>query len=557
MSTIADLNVKLTADTQAALSGLSGFDKKLTDMSKQAQKVGDAMTKYATVPIMAGFGAMFLSASNFNETLNKVDTTFGDLAPSVVAWGDTTLEQFGIAKGTALDMIALFGDMGTSMGIPQDEMQNMGQTLVGLAGDLASFKNVKIEVAENALKGIFTGETESLKQLGIIMTESTLQQYALSKGMQKTYSEMTQAEKVALRYQFVMDSTKNAQGDFERTSDGSANQMRILSESIKETATIFGEILIPAITPVLQALNDFFGWLKSLDEGTRGWIIALMAMVAAVGPVLSMTAKFITIFNTLKTATAAQTVAQGTLNATTAAFPLVWIIAAVIAVIAVFWLIWSNWDKISEFLSKSWEWLKESFSNLWNGIVESVSNMVKSVTDWFGKMFKGFVDFFVKFNIFSLINDYIIKPFFKIDLFEIGVNVIQGFIDGVSSLFRNIGKFFLDLLPGWIVGPFKWALGIKSPSKVFAGFGENIGAGLVNGMEDSLSMVEQASVDMAGVSVGGFSGLSMDVPDVSVENQQAPINLALEVVLGSQHIRVLAEDINKESRRVGRNLIEV
>ena len=123
-------------------------------------------------------------------------------------------------------MAALFGDMGTAMGQTPAEAAKMSESLVGLAGDLASFKNIGIEEAQTALKGIFTGEGESLKSLGVVMQDSTLEAYAMATGQKKAYDEMTQAEKVALRYAYVMDATKNAQGDFARTSGGTANQLR-------------------------------------------------------------------------------------------------------------------------------------------------------------------------------------------------------------------------------------------------------------------------------------------------------------------------------------------
>lgn len=109
------------------------------------------------MPIVALGTLAVKNASDLQETMNKVDVAFGDSSNSVKEWGDTTIKQFGIAKGTALDMASLFGDMATGMGVNQDEASNLSKNMVGLAGDLASFKNISLDVAKTALAGVFTG----------------------------------------------------------------------------------------------------------------------------------------------------------------------------------------------------------------------------------------------------------------------------------------------------------------------------------------------------------------------------------------------------------------
>ena len=272
-------------------SGLANVGKKLTDTApkikefgKKLTDFGKSMTTYVTLPIVAAGTAAVKLASDVTESTNKVDVAFGDSADSVKAWADTTLKSFGLAKGTALDMAALFGDMGTAMGQTTSEASTMSKSLVELAADMASFKNVKIEVAQNALKGIFTGEGESLKSLGVVMQESTLEAYALSKGMEKSYKEMSQAEKVTLRYKFVIDATKNAQGDFARTSDSMANQTRIAQESIKELGAEIGEELLPIVVPLLKKINEWIQSFTKLDSGTKQTILTIAGLAAAVGP---------------------------------------------------------------------------------------------------------------------------------------------------------------------------------------------------------------------------------------------------------------------------------
>jgi hypothetical protein len=265
---------------------LKEVGSKLDKFNKKASALGKSLSTKLTLPLAIAGGAAIKLASDFQESLNKVDVAFGNSSNEVKDFAKTTLEQFGIAEGSALDMAALFGDMATSMGLSQKAAVGMSKQLVGLAGDLASFKNIDIEQATTALAGVFTGETESLKRLGIVMTEVNLQQFAMEKGLDKSVKTMTQAEKVALRYEFIMAKTENSQGDFARTSEGAANQMRIFQESLKELGVSFGEVLLPAFTKMITKLNDILKSLNKLSPEMKGFIVVIGGLAAAIGPLL-------------------------------------------------------------------------------------------------------------------------------------------------------------------------------------------------------------------------------------------------------------------------------
>ena len=302
---------------------------RLDAIKKQLKQVSDSLTSFGTrlsvgvtAPIVAAGAASIKMASDMDEAVNKVDVVFGEAAKTVHEFSNTTLTAYGIAKSTTLDMAALFGDMATSMGFSQEEAAKMSTELVALAGNLASFKNVSLDQVETALKSIYTGETESLKNFGIVMTEANLQAYALSQGIETATSAMGQSEKVALRLQYVLDSTKNAQGDFARTSDSTANQLRILSESLKELAAIAGEELIPMVLPIIKQLNQIIQKVGQLDDGTKEMITKLAVFAAAFGPVLTVSGKLtgavgslISAYKSLKAAQAADTAGQTALNA--------------------------------------------------------------------------------------------------------------------------------------------------------------------------------------------------------------------------------------------------
>lgn len=300
---------------------LDQINQGLSSAAGNLKAMGSTMTRYVTLPLAAAGAAGITFASDMAESINKVDVAFGDASESVKRWSDTTLSSIGLAKGTALDMAALYGDMATSMGLSQKEASALSMTLVNLAGDLSSFKNENIEQVNTALKGIFTGETESLKELGVVMTQTQLEAYALAAGYQTAYTEMDQAQQVMLRYQYVMDATKNAQGDFARTSDGTSNQLRILKESLKEAGAAAGEELLPIITPLIQQLAELIQNFGDLDEGTRRAVVQTGLFLATLGPAQSVMggltgaiSKGVEVYGALRTAQAAAAAGQTALN---------------------------------------------------------------------------------------------------------------------------------------------------------------------------------------------------------------------------------------------------
>tara|TARA_R100000231_G_scaffold29517_4_gene26176 strand:- start:762 stop:2726 length:1965 start_codon:yes stop_codon:yes gene_type:complete len=276
------------ADTKGIDAALKKVGSRLNQFGQRASKLGKELSTKLSLPLLAAGGAAIKFASDFNESLNKVDVAFGKSQDHVKDFAKTALRQFGIAEGSALDMAALFGDMATSMGLTQESAAGMSTELVGLAGDLASFKNIDIEQATTALAGVFTGETESLKRLGIVMTEVNLKQFAMEKGLNANIKSMTQAEKVALRYQFIMSKTSNAQGDFARTGGGAANQMRIFQEALKQLAANFGQILLPTFTKILLKLNAFIIRISEMTPETKKFVAIVGGLGIALPPIAAV-----------------------------------------------------------------------------------------------------------------------------------------------------------------------------------------------------------------------------------------------------------------------------
>lgn len=268
----------LTKNLSRSLSGMKSFTRSILSA------VGIMGGLYGA--IRGGMSAIDI-ASQLTEVQNVVDTTFGDMAYKIEDFAQTSIEQFGMSELTLKQVSSRFQAMGTAMGFPIDQMSDMSVELTKLTADMASFYNVEQEDVAKSLESIFTGTTRPLRQYGLDLTQATLQEWALKQGLDANIQSMSQAEKTMLRYQYVMANTGAAQGDFARTMNTWANQVRILKMNFQELAGIIGGVLINAFKPLVQALNaamshiiafaktisnalgQIFGW--TYEEGGGGF----------------------------------------------------------------------------------------------------------------------------------------------------------------------------------------------------------------------------------------------------------------------------------------------
>lgn len=272
--------------TQKVNSATESLQKRMANLGNKMKDIGKSLSLRITAPLVAAGTAAVKFASDMTETLGKTEVTFGEEAESVKKWAQTSITQMGLASQSALDSAALFGDMATGMGMSRKEAAKMAMNLTQLGADLASFKNISNDVAKTALKSIFTGETESLKNLGVVMTEVNLQEFARSQGIRKSISRMKEQEKIMLRYQYVLSRTTNAQGDFARTNMNTANQMRMFTENLKQIGDQLGQILIPYVTKALQTINSWLVKFQQLDKGTQRIIVVIGLFAAAIPPLV-------------------------------------------------------------------------------------------------------------------------------------------------------------------------------------------------------------------------------------------------------------------------------
>lgn len=243
----------------------NGFKKQLSGITDMAKKAGAMIASAFAVKKLVEFGKSCIElGSDLSEVQNVVDVTFPQMSAQVDQFAKSAAASFGLSETMAKKYTGTFGAMAKAFGFTEEQAYQMGTSLTGLAGDVASFYNISQDEAYTKLKSVFTGETESLKDLGVVMTQTALDSYALANGFGKTTSQMSEAEKVALRYQFVQNQLTAAAGDFARTSDGWANQVRILSLQFDSLKATIGQGLINLLTPVIKVINIIIGKLTTL-----------------------------------------------------------------------------------------------------------------------------------------------------------------------------------------------------------------------------------------------------------------------------------------------------
>ena len=245
---------------------------KSSGIENSLKKIGKLAVAAFSVKAIVNFGKECINlGSDLTEVQNVVDVTFGSLNTEVNRFAENAITQFGLGQTVTKKYVGTFGAMAKAFNFSNKEALAMSETLTGLTGDVASFYNLSSDEAYTKLKSVFTGETETLKDLGVVMTQNALDQYALANGYGKTTSKMSEQEKVALRYKFVLDKLNIANGDFARTSDSWANQTRVLSLRFNELKAALGQGFINIFTPIVKGINWVLSKLQVLANAFKSF----------------------------------------------------------------------------------------------------------------------------------------------------------------------------------------------------------------------------------------------------------------------------------------------
>lgn len=282
MTTIDPLVIRLQADVNDLKVGLAQATTALKGVDDNVKTASTGMTNFigklkqvgATMGIaFAGqqvvqFGKdILMAASDMNESLSKVQVVFGENADAITRWSETSSTAMGLSKQGALEAAGTYGNLFQAFGLGQGEATKMSTSLVQLASDMASFNNTSVDDALLALRSGLSGETEPLKRFGVALNDVRLKEEAMRMGLIKTTSgTLPPAIKAQAAYALIMHDTTLAQGDFERTSSGTANTMRIVAAQMQNAKAALGEALLPAFQALLLVLKPIIAGLAAFGK---------------------------------------------------------------------------------------------------------------------------------------------------------------------------------------------------------------------------------------------------------------------------------------------------
>jgi len=392
--TLAELNVLLTASTK-------GFDRELNNATKKLDKFARSArdaAKKATIALagISGVSVYFIkAASDAQELNNVVNKTFGSMASDINSWANTLSKQVGRSRYQLRQFAGTAGAMLKPMVGSTEQAAEMSKTIAQLAVDMGSFFNVADEEAFAALRAGLVGETEPLRRFGIVLTEAQLQAYALAEGIGKSVREMTEAEKVTLRYNYILDRTADLHGDARDTANGFQNLLKGLSGDIRNIAEDYGVRLLPAAEEVLRNVRDLVRWFGDLDDKTKNNIIRIGAITSVIlGAVVA--------FGLLVTAASAVVkgivLLGGIFGIITS--PIVLGIGLIAAGAALLYTAWTEnwggirdktlavwkviepiWDTITENIQVAWQWTAEKLGDAWDWLSGPAWTWIKD-TAW-------------------------------------------------------------------------------------------------------------------------------------------------------------------------------
>lgn len=291
-SIVRGISSLLSNGANKAKSGISFLASGFSNLISSSNGLESATSNVGSfIKTVLGFKTASLAMSKFNQAMNGkgimelgsdiaeveniVDVAFGSMANKAYEFASVATKQFGLSELAAKNYTGTMMAMLKSSGVAQDSAAEMSTTLAGLAGDLASFYNIDTDTAFYKIRAGISGQVMPLRQLGINLSVANIEAYALSQGITTSYNSMTQAQKVMLRYNYLLSVTGDQQGDFARTSGSWANQTRLLTLNLQSLSSVIGQGLISAILPAIQALNAFIAKLTKAAESFRNFMYVL------------------------------------------------------------------------------------------------------------------------------------------------------------------------------------------------------------------------------------------------------------------------------------------
>jgi len=377
---IARLSVSLGLDTVAFEKGATLAEKRMAQtqrkFEKMGRKIGDmgkTLSIGLTAPLAAFGVSSFNAASDAAELQSAFDQTFGDLAASMNEWAEATGNAMGRSTQELQRAANTFGIFFNQAAPTREEAAKMSQTFTVLAQDLASFYNVSESDALQKLRSGLSGEAEPLRDFGVFLSAAQVEAKGLEMGLGGLSGELSEQEKIMARYALILESTKNAQGDVARTSDGTANKMREAKAAFEELQVVVGTKLLPAITPLIGKLAGLIDWFTQLPAPVQEGALVVAAIAAALGPLLLVVGQLTTAIPLL-------------MKALTFLFAHPVILGAAVLISGIY-LAWKNWDKITAIVQNLYQGVKKWLVDKLGAVLNWVNDKVKAVEETFAWLY--------------------------------------------------------------------------------------------------------------------------------------------------------------------------
>ena len=251
---------KFSNSTKKLSSNLLNINNSVKSLSSSFSGLRRIATQALSIAAIVNVGKKMVKlSSDLIEVQNVVDTVFGDMSDDINDFSQSALKSFGLTELQAKNFVSVFGGLLEASDIVGDAQKEMSINLTKLTGDVASFYNMDYDEVFNKLQSGLTGEVMAMRAFGVNMTIANMEAWALSQGITKSYDSMNQAEKTALRYNYMLEKLLNAQGDFNKTQGSWANQTRILVSQIQQLGGILGGFLQKILYPILTVINQIIG----------------------------------------------------------------------------------------------------------------------------------------------------------------------------------------------------------------------------------------------------------------------------------------------------------
>lgn len=421
-----------------------------TRINKRVGEIGMKMTAGITLPFIGVGTAAFNMASDLSETASLVNTVFGKNAAEIQAWSKSAASSFGQSRQEALAAAGVFGNMFTQLGMGTKDASKVSMQMTELASDFASFHNANPTDVIDAMSSAFRGEYDALQRYVPTINAANVEQKALAMTGKASAKELTALEKATAAQALMVEGAGAALGDFKRTSNGAANQQRILAAQFKDTAAQIGTQLLPIMTELLSFVRKLVGWFANLPGPVQKAIVVIAGLAALAGPIMSV----VSAFKLVKTAIMGLQPAFSFLMANP-------IILALIAIAVAAFLIVKNWSTIKAFLGKVAGWFVDAFGSVLDFIKQWGPKLLEliafvffpipmliyknwsKITDFVGKVFGAVKD--VITTIFGAIASFFTTIFniYK-TIFTTGLNAIRAVVEAVFTAIKTVIETYIN-----------------------------------------------------------------------------------------------------------------